>query len=86
MKFEELQRQLERYGEAAAFGDDGDVVFKMETSFRGAQRLERLATTVDNIPRATVVVTGNGSSDALVTVRVPYDVFETVPPYIEDEL
>lgn len=88
MKFEELQRQLERYGEAAAFGDDGDVVFRMETSFRGAQKLERLATTVDNIPspRATLVVTGNGSSDALITVRVPCDAFETVPPYLEDEM
>lgn len=86
MKFEELQRQLERYGNAAAFGEDGDVVFKMEASFKGAQRLERLATTVDNIPRATVVVTGNGSQDALVTVRVPYDVLETVPPYLEDEV
>lgn len=86
MKFEELQRQLERYGEAAAFGDDGDVVFRMETSFRGAGRLERLATTVDNVPGATVVVTGNGTSDALIMVRVPYDAFETVPPYIEDEM
>ncbi len=86
MKFEELQRQLERYGEAAAFGDDGDVVFRMEASFRGAGKLERLATTVDNIPRATVVVTGNGSSDALITVRVPPDSFETVPPYLEDEM
>jgi hypothetical protein len=86
MKFEELQRQLERYGEAAAFGDDGDVVFRMETSFRGAHKLERLAATVDNTPRATVVVTGNGSSDALIMVRIPPDAFETVPPYIEDEL
>jgi len=86
MKFEELQRQLERYGEAVAFGDDGDVVFRIETSFRGAQKLERLATTVDNTPSATLVVTGNGSSDALITVRVPPDAFETVPPYLEDEV
>jgi len=46
--------------------------------------VEELATTVDNIPRAELVVTGNGTSDALVLVRVPYDVFETVPPYLED--
>jgi len=86
MKFEELQRQLERYGEAAAFGDDGDVVFRTETSFRGAGKLERLATTVDNVPGATLVVTGNGTEDALIMVRVPYDVFETVPPYLEDKM
>lgn len=58
----------------------------MERSFEGAQTVEKLATTVDNIPRATLIITGNRSSDALVLVRVPYDAFETVPPYFEGEV
>jgi len=75
---------LERYGDAVASGEVGDVVFRIEGSFSGARTVEELATTVDNIPRAELVVTGNGTSDALVLVRVPYDAFETVPPYLED--
>lgn len=86
MKFEEIQRQLERYGDAVASGDDGDIVFRTETSFRGAQTVESLATTVDNIPQAELIVTGNGSSDALVLVRIPCGVFETIPPYLEEEV
>ena len=86
MKFKEIQRQLDRFGDAVATGQDGNIVFLMETSFRGAQTVEKLATTVDNTPKAELVVTGNRSSDALILIEIPYEAFETVPPYIEDEL
>lgn len=86
MKFDEIERQLERFGEVTSSGDSGDIVFRMERSFEGTQTVEKLATTVNNIPRAKLVITGDRSSDALVLIRVPYDAFETVPPYFEDEV
>jgi len=86
MKFEEMKRQLERFGEVVASGEDGDIVFTIERSFKGAQTIERLATLVDNTPKAEMVITGNRSSDAVVMVRIPYGAFETVPPYFEDEV
>jgi len=86
MKFDEIRRQLERFGDVAASGENGDIVFRIERSFEGAQTVEKLATTVDNIPKSNLIVTGDRSSDALVLVRIPYDAFETVPPYFEDEV
>ena len=86
MKFEEIQRQLERFGDVVATGEGGDIVFRIEASLRGAQTVERLATTVDNTPQGELVVTGDRSSDALILVEIPYEAFETVPPYLEDEV
>jgi len=86
MKFEEIKRQLERFGEVVASGEDGDIIFTIERSFERAQTVERLATLVDNTPRAELVITGNRSSDALVMVQIPYEAFENVPPYLEDEV
>lgn len=86
MKIEAVRQRLERHGDVFLEATDGDVVFRMEESMRGAQTVESLATTVDNIPRADLTVTGNGSSDALFLVRVPCDAFDAIPPYLEDEL
>jgi hypothetical protein len=40
MKFKEIQRQLERFGDTVAPSEDRNIVFRMETSFRGAQTVE----------------------------------------------
>lgn len=86
MQLPVVKDKLEKFGSVEIYGaDDGDIVFHVETTLDGAETIETLARTVDNMGDATLGIAGNNRGDALIEVRVQYEAFDVIPPYLEDK-
>ena len=87
MQLPVVRDKLEKFGsvEIHGAGDDGDIVFHVETTLDDSETVENLARTVDNMSDATLGIAGNNRGDALIEVRVQYEAFDVIPPYLEDE-
>lgn len=80
----EIRSKLDEFGDAKIDGmDDGGISLVLECEINSTDTIEELNTYIDNLPSATLELTGN-KNGSLWIVQISPEEINRIPPYLED--